>query len=76
MKNYRQLTGIIEKEENSFVSLCPESYIVSQGDTVKKARRNLIEALEHFFETADPTEIQQRLYKKNLFITPLEVAVG
>lgn len=76
MKNYRQFTGIIEKEGNSYVSLCPELDISSQGDAVKEVRNNLIEALELFFETADPKEIQQRLYKKNLFITPLEVAVG
>ena len=76
MKNYRQFTGIIEKEENGYVSLCPELDIASQGDSVEEARNNLIEALELFFETAAPTEIQQRLHENNLFITPLEVAVG
>jgi len=76
MKNYRQFTGIIEKEGNGYVSLCPELDIASQGDSVETARDNLIEALELFFESADPKEIQQRLHKNNLFITPLEVAVG
>jgi len=76
MKNYRQFTGIIEKEENGYVSLCPELDIASQGETVEEARSNLIEALELFFETADPSEIQKRLHKNNIFITPLEVAVG
>ena len=76
MKNYRQFTGIIEKEGNGYVSLCPELDLASQGDTVEEARKNLIEALELFFETADTREIQQRLHSNNLFITPLEVAVG
>ncbi|MBL7129317.1 MAG: type II toxin-antitoxin system HicB family antitoxin [Ignavibacteria bacterium] len=76
MKNYKQFTGIIEKEGNGYVSLCPELDIASQGDSVEEARINLIEALELFFETADTREIQQRLHGNNLFITPLEVAVG
>lgn len=76
MKNYKQFTGIIEKEGNGYVSLCPELDIASQGDSVEDARKNLIEALELFFATAAPKEIQQRLHSNNLFITPLEVAVG
>ncbi|MEH2325837.1 MAG: hypothetical protein V7K32_20200 [Nostoc sp.] len=35
--------------------------IVSQGDTIQKARSNLVEALELFFETDEPSEIQDRL---------------
>ena len=76
MKKFRQFTAIIEKEENGYVSLCPELDIASQGETVEEARSNLIEALELFFETADPTEIRRRLQKHQIFITPLEVAVG
>ena len=76
MKNYKQFTGIIEKEGNGYVSLCPELDISSQGDSVEEARKNLIEALELFFETADNREIQKRLHSNNLFITPLEVVVG
>jgi len=39
------LTAIIEREEGQYVALCPELDIASQGDTVEKARLNLIEAL-------------------------------
>lgn len=76
MKKLRQFTGIIEQEGDGYVSLCPELDIASQGNTVEEARNNLIEALELFFQTADDSEIQQRLRKNNIFITPLEVAVG
>jgi predicted RNase H-like HicB family nuclease len=76
MKIYRHFTGIIEKEGIGDVSLCQELYIASQGDSVEEARNNLIEALELFFETANTSEIEQRLQKDKLFITPLEVAVG
>jgi predicted RNase H-like HicB family nuclease len=56
MKKTRQITAIIEREGDSYVSLCPELDIASQGDTVESARRNLIEAVELFLETADPLQ--------------------
>ena len=75
MKTTRQLTAIIEREDNAYVALCPELDIASQGATVEIARTNLIEALELFFESADPTEIARRLHSE-VFITRVEVAVG
>jgi predicted RNase H-like HicB family nuclease len=35
--------------------------IASQGETVEQAKNNLIEALELFFEVADPLEVQNRI---------------
>lgn len=58
----RRLTAIIEREGDGFVALCPEVDVASQGDTVDEARRNLQEALELFFETASPEEINGRLH--------------
>jgi predicted RNase H-like HicB family nuclease len=69
------LTAIIEKEDDGYVSLCPELDVASQGDTIEQARVNLIEALELFFETASPEEIGQRLHE-DVFVTRVEVAVG
>ncbi len=60
MKKTR-LTAIIEREDDAYVALCPELDIASQGETVEKARDNLVEALELFFESADPSEIERRL---------------
>jgi predicted RNase H-like HicB family nuclease len=71
----RQLTAIIERESDGYVSLCPELDIASQGNTVQEARENLREALELFFETASSMEIQQRLHEE-VYITRLEIAVG
>ena len=59
----RQLTAIIEREGDGYASLCPELDIASQGVSIEDARNNLKEALELFFETASPIEIQQRLRK-------------
>ena len=71
----KQLTAIIEREGNGYVSLCPELDIASQGDTVQEARENLREALELFFETASPEEIDQRLHEE-IYITRLDIAIG
>ena len=60
----RQLTAIIEREENGYVSLCLELDIASQGETIEQARENLREALELFFECASPAEIQTRLHSE------------
>lgn len=75
MNQSHSLTGIIEREGDGYVALCPELDIASQGDTVEEARRNLVEALELFFECADPSEVEDRL-RNEVFITRLEVKVG
>lgn len=72
---FKQLIAIIEREGDSYVSLCPELDIASQGDSVEDARNNLREAIELFFETASQTEIQNRLHQE-IYITSLEVAIG
>ena len=59
MEKYKQFTAIIEREGDGYVSLCPELDIASQGDTVEKARANLAEALELFFEHAFESEIMK-----------------
>lgn len=71
----KQLTAIIEREGDGYVSLCPEVDIASQGDTIEEARENLREALELFFETASPEEIQQRVHEE-VYITRVEIAVA
>jgi len=71
----KQLTAIIEREANGYVSFCPEYDIASQGSTVEKARNNLHEALELFFETASPQEINSRFHGE-IYITRMDVAFG
>lgn len=71
----RQLTAIIEREENGYVALCPEFDIASQGDSVTEARDNLKEALELFFEVASEAEIKERLHAE-VYVTQVEVAIA
>lgn len=61
MKQVHQLTAIIEQEGYGYVALSPELDVASQGNTIEEARANLVEALDLFFETADPAEIRDRL---------------
>ena len=64
MDQVLQLTAIIEREGDGYVATCPELDIVSQGNNVEEARKNLLEAVEGFFEVASPSEIRRRLKKE------------
>ena len=75
MTRIQQFAALIEREGDGYVSLCPELDIASQGDTIEESRRNLIEALELFFETASPSEVRERLHPE-VYVTRLDVAVG
>ena len=70
-----RLTAIIEREDEGFVSLCPELDVASQGSSIEEANANLIEALSLFFEIADASEVARR-FKHELFVTQVEVPVG
>ena len=71
----KTLTAIVNRENDGYVALCPELDIASQGDTIEQARDNLREALELFYETADPSEISNRL-RGEVYVTQLEVEVA
>ena len=58
------LTGIIEKEADVYVALCPEINVASQGYTIDEARKNLIEALDLFFTYADEEEVNRRMIRE------------
>jgi predicted RNase H-like HicB family nuclease len=72
---HKQLTAMISREGDGFVSLCPELDIASQGATIEGARENLKEALELFYETASPEELKSRLHNE-MYVTRVEVAIG
>ena len=71
----KTLTAIVNRENDGYVALCPELDIASQGDSIEQARDNLREALELFYETADPSEISTRL-RGEVYVTQLEVEVA
>ena len=75
MKLLHQFTAIIERENQAYVSLCPELDVASQGTTIEEAHSNLREAVELFLETASESEIEARRHDE-VFVTRLEVSVG
>jgi predicted RNase H-like HicB family nuclease len=70
MSQIHQLTALIEREADGYVSLRPELDIASQGDTVEEARRNLEEAVQLFFESASDKEIRDRNEDRSLRDAP------
>ena len=75
MKQVQHFTAIIEREGDSYVALCPEFDVASQGSTIEESRKNLQEAVELFLETADPAEIEERRHAE-AFVTRIEVELG
>jgi len=70
-----QLTAIIEREGDGYVSFCPELDVASQGETVEQARANLHEAVELFFQCASKEEVKKRPHGE-IYVTQLEVTYG
>jgi predicted RNase H-like HicB family nuclease len=68
-------TGIIEREGDVYVALCPELDVASQGKTVEEAVSNLREAVELFLECASPEELRRRVHSE-VFVTRFEAAHG
>jgi predicted RNase H-like HicB family nuclease len=75
MAHVQQVTALIERDGDGYVALCPEFDIASQGDTVEEARHNLVEALTLFFETADESELRDRL-QTEIYITRLDIPIA
>ena len=71
----RRLTVIIVREGSGYVASYPDLNVASQGDSVSEARNNIKEALELFFETATPEEINGRL-RGEVYVTQVEVTVA
>ena len=51
MKQTQKFTAIIEREDDGYVSLCPELDIASQGLTIEEAKQNyIIECIKTYFK--------------------------
>jgi predicted RNase H-like HicB family nuclease len=75
MSDVRRFTAIIFRENDGFMSLCPELDVASQGESVEEASANLREAVELFIETASASEIDEKLHGE-VYVTTLEVTAG
>ena len=75
MNDVRRFTAMIYRENDGYVSLCPELDVASQGNSVEEASANLREAVELFIESADASEVDGRL-RGEMYVTALEVSAG
>jgi predicted RNase H-like HicB family nuclease len=67
-----ELTAIFTWEEDAVVALCPELDISTFGDTLEEAQEMLEDALQAFFTTADPAEVERRMNSEPL-VMPLRI---
>lgn len=71
--NNQKFTAVLHKEDDWYVSLCPELDVASQGKSIEEAVSNLKEAVELFLSVASSEEIEGRLHE-NTFVTQFEAA--
>ena len=73
------LTATIWREENAYVSLCPELGVASCGDNPEEAMSMLKEAVELYLENAQKLgiweDIRPAIESTNHFTAPIEVTV-
>lgn len=70
------LTSVVYREDDMYVSICPELDVASAGETVDEAHGNLREALELFYAEASPEEIDRRLSTGAAHLRTVDIAVG
>lgn len=68
-------TAIVEKEGDTYVALCHELDVASQGASIEQATANLKEAVELFLECADPQEVAKRQHGE-IYVTRFEAMHG
>lgn len=68
----KKFTAIITKEEKFYVARCVELGVVSQGESMEKARDNLKEAVELYIESFGTEDLPESMGEVTL--CPLEVA--
>ena len=61
-------TAQIWKEGKAYVSYCPELDVSSCGKTIEAARKNLLEAVEGFLETAKKMGTLKEILKESGFV--------
>jgi len=71
------LTIVVWKEENGYVSKCPELGVASCGDSITQATANLKEAVELYIENAQTLgimeDIEESLTTEEKFTSHMEI---
>ena len=69
-----RFNAVITKEENWYVALCIELGVVSQGQTIEDAKKNLKEAVELYIESFGTDDLPES--KEEVMFYPLEVVIN
>jgi predicted RNase H-like HicB family nuclease len=69
MEQTQKFSAMVHKEDDWYVSWCPDIDIASQGKTVEEAVANLKEAVELYLEDEDVSVTQT-----TSFLTTIEVS--
>ncbi len=56
-----KLTAVIEREDDWFVTTCPELGVAGEGRSIEEAERMIKEAVDLLLQEAGETEIERRL---------------
>ncbi len=68
-----RFTAVISKEEKLYVALCVELGVVSQGQTIEEAKKNLKEAVELYIESFGIDDLPES--KEEIMLYPFEVVI-
>ncbi len=69
-----RFTAVITKEENWYVALCIGLGVVSQGQTIEDAKKNLKEAVELYIESFGTDDLPES--KEEVILYPLEIVIN
>ena len=69
-----RFTAVISKEEKWYVALCVELGVVSQGQTIEEAKKNLKEAVELYIKSFGTDDLPES--KEEVMLYPLEVVIN
>ena len=70
----KKFTTVVTREDNWYVAHCMELGVVSQGETIEEAQRNLNEAVELYLESFGMDDVPESTGE--ILFYPLEVAIG
>ncbi len=62
MTIYFPFSATIRKEENTYISICPEADIVCRGESIEEAVTNLKKEVEQFLEEELPRGFSKIVY--------------
>ena len=75
MKSSKRFSAVIEREDEWYVSLCPELDVASQGKSIEEALANLKEAVELYLEDEGAKYLPKKKELPAPFVTTFEVVV-